>query len=451
MIKSIRFQNFKALEDFTIYLRDFNVLTGPNNNGKSTILDGLRVLQGAYRFASRYNPKFIKTPYVNGQFGYEIPESSIPIIFDNIQTNFNTEEPSVLTFKMEQGKILTLYFHTEYPTYLLIDSASRIPHTATSFRKEFPLNISIVPTLGPFEIEEDLLEPDYVKRWYGSRRSPRMFRSYWYYNPDNFLEFKKQVERTWKGMSISPPERKSAFSKGLIMYCQEDRMPREICWSGFGFQIWLQLLTHIINSKDADILVVDEPEIYLHPDLQHKILDLLKNTKSRIILATHSVEIINSVEPFEVILIDKKNKTSKRISDLEGLQNISNILGSGQNMQLTRLARGKKILFVEGLDLKLLNRLSKICKLDDLFASGEITVIPIEGFAQHERIIHTNWAFSRVLGQALKIAVLLDRDYRTDDEIQMITQKLSNEVGLVHILELKEIENYFIVPSLMLS
>lgn len=447
MINSIRFTNFKALEDFTIHLKDFNVLTGPNNNGKSTILDGLRVLQGAYRFASRYNPKLIKSPFGGTHYGYEIPEASIPIILENVQTNFNIEEPSVLTFKLNQGKTITLYFHNEHPTCLFFDTPNRTPLTAKSFRKEFPLNISIVPTLGPFEIEEELLDPDYVRKWYGSRRSPRMFRSYWFYNSENFSEFKTQVEKTWKGMSISFPERRSTFSKEIVMFCEEERMPREICWAGFGFQIWLQLLTHIINSKGSNLIVVDEPEIYLHPDLQHKILDLLKNTNANVILATHSVEIINSVEPSDVLLIDKRNKLSKRISDLEGLQTISNILGSGQNIQLTRLARGKKILFVEGQDAKLLNRAAKLCKLDDLFTSGEITVIAIEGFTQHDKIIHTNWAFSKVLGESLKIAVLLDRDYRTDEEISLVKEKLTKEIALIHILLRKEIENYFIIPE----
>jgi energy-coupling factor transporter ATP-binding protein EcfA2 len=447
MINTIRFKNFKALEDFTIHLKDFNVLTGPNNNGKSTILDGLRVLQGAFRYASRYNPRLIKSLYGGTYYGYEIPAASIPIILENVQTNFNTDEPSILTFKLEQGKTLTLYFHNEHPTYLFFDTPNRTPLSATSFRKEFPLNISIVPTLGPFEVEEELLDADYVKRWYGSRRSPRMFRSYWFYNSEHFSEFKEQVEKTWKGMSISLPERRSTFSKEIVMFCEEERMPREICWAGFGFQIWLQLLTHIINSKNANIIIVDEPEVYLHPDLQHKILDLLKTKDAKVILATHSVEIINSIEPSEVLLIDKRNKSSKRISDLEGLQSISNILGSGQNIQLTRLARGKKILFVEGLDAKLLNRAAKICKLDDLFTSGEITTIAIEGFTQHERIIHTNWAFSKVLGESLKIAVLLDRDYRTDEEIAIVEEKLTSEVSLIHILQRKEIENYFIIPG----
>jgi len=249
MITSIHFKNFKALDDFTIHVKDFNVLTGPNNNGKSTILDGIRVLQAAYRYSSRYNPKLLNLPFgLSDAWGYVIPESSIPITLANIQTNFNTEEPSLIKFRLTQNQSLTLLFHPEYPIYLFFDTPRKIPRTAKDFRNEFPLSISIVPTLGPFETDEELLDEDYVSRWYGSRRSPRMFRSYWFYNPENFNEFKQLVENTWEGTSISSPERKNPFSKELIMFCYEGRMPREICWAGFGFQIWLQLLTHIVTA-----------------------------------------------------------------------------------------------------------------------------------------------------------------------------------------------------------
>ncbi len=224
-------------------------------------------------------------------------------------------------------------------------------------------------------------------------------------------------------------------------------MAREICWAGFGFQIWLQLLTQIVNSNDADFIVVDEPEIYLHPDLQHKVLRILKGTDSRIVVATHSVEIINDVEPSDVLLIDKNNKIAKRIADVESLQDISYLLGSGQNLQLAKLARGKKILFVEGQDLKLLNRLAKIFNKEDVLTSGILTIIPIKGFSQHERTIHSNWAFSKILGEEIQIAVLLDRDYRTQEHIDEVFDKLNKEVNFVHILEKKEIENYYLVPN----
>lgn len=116
MISNIHFKIFKALEDFTNFIKDFNVLTGSNNNGKSTVIDGIRVLQGAYRYASRHKPKFLNLLFDNDSFGYEIPEVSIPIILQNIQTNFNTDEPSLIKFKFKDGRSITISFHKDYNT-----------------------------------------------------------------------------------------------------------------------------------------------------------------------------------------------------------------------------------------------------------------------------------------------------------------------------------------------
>ena len=42
MIKSIHFQNFKALRDATLPLGLFTLIVGPNGSGKSTAMQGLR-------------------------------------------------------------------------------------------------------------------------------------------------------------------------------------------------------------------------------------------------------------------------------------------------------------------------------------------------------------------------------------------------------------------------
>ncbi|HEY4422772.1 MAG TPA: AAA family ATPase [Pyrinomonadaceae bacterium] len=42
MIKSIRFQNFKALRDTTLSLGPFTLIVGPNGSGKSTVMQALR-------------------------------------------------------------------------------------------------------------------------------------------------------------------------------------------------------------------------------------------------------------------------------------------------------------------------------------------------------------------------------------------------------------------------
>ena len=446
MITSVIFRNFKAFEYYTVPIKDLNILVGSNNNGKSTILDGFRALQGAYRFAQHYKATIITLADGRTVWGYDIPDYSLTISTANAQTNFSSE-PALITFKFKDGQALFLELAPDTTSKLYSEANGKSPRTPNDFKKAFPLKLAVIPTLGPLEGVEDLLNTDYLKRWHGGRNSPRMFRNYWFQIPGLFDEFKALVEKTWPGMSIERPEKKAFPSKELMMFYREERMSREVCWAGFGFQIWLQLLTHIIAAKDADLLVVDEPEIYLHPDLQHKILDILKEVKPSVILATHSIEIINNAEPNEVLMVDKKLKNAKRLSALDELQNVASLLGSNQNIQLTRLARGKRILFVEGQDVKLLSRFARLVDFGDLFSNGIITVIPIDGFSHHTRINHTSWTFQKVLGEEIRLAALLDRDYRADNDVAAIRDGLLKDIDLAHILTRKEIENYLLVPS----
>jgi len=56
-ITSIRFKNYKVFKSFSVSIKDFNVLVGPNNAGKSTVLGALRILGEALRKAKSKNPE----------------------------------------------------------------------------------------------------------------------------------------------------------------------------------------------------------------------------------------------------------------------------------------------------------------------------------------------------------------------------------------------------------
>src|SRR6266853_1669990 len=101
----------------------------------------------------------------------------------------------------------------------------------------------------------------------------------------------------------------------LVMFCPEQRYPREIFWAGFGFQVWCQMLTHLIQSRDRSLFLIDEPDIYLHSDLQRQLLGLLRNLGPDILIATHSTEIITEAETDDIILINKRRRTGHRIRD----------------------------------------------------------------------------------------------------------------------------------------
>ncbi len=248
-------------------------------------------------------------------------------------------------------------------------------------------------------------------------------------------------------MTISRPELNKSYPPRLTMFCTEGRVDRELCWAGFGFQVWLQILTHLTNSADANVLIVDEPEIYLHPDLQHRLFHLLKTTDKQIILATHSAEMVNEAEHDDVIIVNKQRRTAARVADIEGLQEALFSIGSAQNIHLARLSRGRKLLFLEGDDYRLLRRLAGRLGLNNLAESTDVTVVPIEGFGQRQKIQDAAWTFEKVLRSEIAIAAILDRDYRCIEEITELARDARTTVPHFHILQRKEIENYLLLPE----
>jgi hypothetical protein len=258
------------------------------------------------------------------------------------------------------------------------------------------------------------------------------------------------LKSTWPGMSISRPERLD-LSRRLTMFCYEDRIPRELFWAGFGFQIWCQLLTHIVRASDTSLLVVDEPEVYLHPDVQRQLLGIVRDAGPDIIMATHSTEIMGDADASEIVLIDKMRRSAERLRDVKGIQEALDGVGSVQNISLTRLARNRRILFIEGeSDFRILRRFARQQGLSNLAAGGNLTVVESGGFDLHDRIGGFGWGIQRALsGSFLSIAAVFDRDYRCDEEIGQIEEELKKDIQLVHFHQRKEIENYLLVPDVL--
>src|SRR5205085_12094826 len=83
---------------------------------------------------------------------------------------------------------------------------------------------------------------------------------------------------------------------------------KELFWAGDGIQVWLQLLFHIERVKQAPIIVLDEPDLYLHPDLQRRLVRVLESTGAQTITATHSPEILTEVLPGALVWVDTTNR-----------------------------------------------------------------------------------------------------------------------------------------------
>lgn len=441
----VDFHRFKAFERFSLHLRHFNILVGPNNSGKSTILAAFRVLAAALRKACSRKPEFVPAPHGRA-FGYAINLSGVSVAEENIFYNYDDSSPASVRFTLSNKNELQLYFPERGACYLIVNTDGTPPKSPSAFRHKFNCPIGFVPILGPVDHNEVLYQEESARLALFNYTAARNFRNIWYHYPDRFGEFRRILTETWPGMDIEPPKIDYSHDKPrLHMFCPEERIPREIFWAGFGFQVWCQMLTHLVQSSEKALFLIDEPDIYLHADLQRQLLDLLRNLGPDILIATHSTEIITEAEADDIVLINKKRKSARRIKHPSELVEVFAILGSNLNPVLTQLAKSRRALFVEGKDFQILGKFARKLNYAKVGNRSEFAVIPVEGF-NPERIRNLKRGIEATLGGKIAAAAILDRDYRSEAECEAISRACEDFCDVVRIHGCKEVENFLLSP-----
>ncbi|RYE29333.1 MAG: hypothetical protein EOP23_21710 [Hyphomicrobiales bacterium] len=445
-IVKVEFHRFKAFKRFRLDLKPFNIMVGANNAGKSTIISAFRILSAAIRRAESRKATIVRGP--NGDtYGYPIELSSISVAEENIFFDYDDSESASITFTLSNGNQLLLYFPERESCTLILKNEGRPVTTPSAFKSQFNCKIGFVPILGPVEHNEILYEKEAARLALFNYRAARNFRNIWHHYPEKFHEFRSAILETWPGMDIEEPEISRHDGKTfLYMFCPEKRKPRELFWSGFGFQVWCQMLTHMIQNKDASLFLIDEPDIYLHSELQRQLLGLLRNLGPDVLVATHSTEIIVEAEPDDIILISKDRPQAKRIKNPNQVQDAFRIVGSNTNPILTQLAKTRRVIFVEGKDFQIISRFARKLGYSGVANRRDFAVVPVEGF-NTEKIHNLIKGMEETLGSRVLSAAILDRDYRSEDECQKIENDCLKFCDTVFIHKRKEIENFLLSPS----
>ncbi len=442
----VDFTLFKAFERFTLHLRSFNILVGPNNAGKSTILAAFRILAAAHRKASSRNPELIPGP--RGEtFGYSIDLNGISVAQENLFYNYDNTTPASVKFTLSNGNKLVLFFPERERCYLIPETGGAPPRSTKSFKQLFNCPVGFVPILGPVDHDELLYQEEAARLALFNYTAARNFRNIWHHYRDRFPEFRQMLNESWPGMDIEPP--KVDYSSGkprLHMFCPEERIPREIFWAGFGFQVWCQMLTHLVQSKDKALFLIDEPDIYLHADLQRQLLVLLRNLGPDIIIATHSTEIITEAEADDIVLVNKKRKSARRIKQPSELSEIFLLLGSNLNPILTQLAKTRRAIFVEGNDFQIIGKIARKLEFNKVSSRSDFAVIPVEGF-NPERIRTLKKGIETTLGGEIAATAIFDRDFRSQLECDSISEECRKFCRFVSVHGCKEIENFLLCPK----
>jgi len=281
--------------------------------------------------------------------GHQIENARLSVPIENIVHNYDSTAAEIQV-KASNQNTLHIRLHPEQKAQAALVAENTLPATPKQFQRAFPLDLVCVPTLAPLETDEQYVTDETVNRNTGTRLAYRNFRNYWYrQSPEKFQEFRALVREAWPGVDIERPQLDRRPDAYVTMFYTENRIAREVEWSGFGFQIWMQIVTHMLNCEKSSIFVLDEADVYLHPDLQKRLLRIVRGHFQQFLIATHSAEIINESSMSDVVSISGVNKSAKRINSDQHYRRLLQYIGSSENAELARLNRARRIIFLKAM------------------------------------------------------------------------------------------------------
>lgn len=241
--------------------------------------------------------------------------------------------------------------------------------------------------------------------------------------------------------------RYDAYENKLNLYVYDAEYSAEIGLMGSGLQMWLQMVWFISRCSPDSTIVLDEPDVYMHPDLQRKIYKIVTSRFKQVIIATHSVEIISAAEPYQIVTIDKTTRKMQYANNYKAVQSVIANLGSEHNLSLTRLGNTKKCVFVEGNDVKTLLRLQAIVDPQYQVPIDHVPSVSLGGWARFNEALGAARLFYEETNGEIETYCILDHDYHTEEEIRKLYEKADESHLTLHVWRKKEIENYLITPE----
>lgn len=452
MIKSIFVENYRGFKKHHITFKELTLIVGKNNAGKSTLIEILRIcslVTKKYKNAM-YKPLpqwVIDTHTQESRFRIKGISPDIKKLIRQYHTIFykyNDEQPYAKV-EFENKTSIEIFYNREEQIFVILrNSEGKIIKDRNSANTvDFP-EIATLPQIGPLNLEENILQDETIKKGEMLSVTSQHFRNKLYnMSAEEFAAYKKLIEENWSELSISEVDNDNGV---LTLLVREKDFNAEIGVMGHGLQMWMQLLLFVYNSVNSSTLIIDEPDVYLHADLQKKLYELLRKTNKQIVISTHSLIFIYNTDPKNILVIEKNKAKSKYASDNKTVQKIIDDIGYDANIELIKFASVGKCLYVEGLDKKILLCFARTLGFDDF---EEIPILDLGGKSQWKKILGASELTQRTSGNAITNFCIIDKDYHSEENNTRIKNAAEEGGVKLFIWNSKEIENYLINPIVL--
>ncbi len=334
MIRTVRIRGFKRFGEIEFRLPGHLVLAGPNNTGKTTVLQAIASWSMAlrrWREFHDFNPRqgYTRVPMTRQAF------TAVPLrSFDLLWTNrlYHRNHTMEIELGHEDGWSITMEFIADSIEQIYVRPSVGAPADRLS---TLDLRAVFIPPMTGLGIDEPVLQPPKVEQLLGLGRPGEVLR--------NLLVEAHQDKVAWDaiqtsvgklfGYRLQPPDTSGPHI--VADYTMADSPLNgtvlDIASAGSGFQQVLMLLA-FLNTRPGAVLLLDEPDAHLHVILQdviyHELRTAAARQHSQLIVATHSEVVINAVDYRELyVMLDApraiagKEERNRLISALRVLSN----------------------------------------------------------------------------------------------------------------------------------
>ena len=356
-IRSVRIEGFKRFEKVEFVLPGHVVVAGPNNTGKTTLLQAIAAWDlaltrwKALNDFQRHGGHYTLAPIARQAF------SVVPLrAFDLLWRNRSYRGEVQITIRTDEWTV-PMRFEADSTEQIYVRPAPVDPDEV----RRAGLTTVLVPPMTGLGIDEPVYQRPKLDQLLGQGKPGDMLRNLLVeaHQSAAWDQLQDAIGRLF-GYRLDPPD---ATGPHIVAeYGSVDSGPRfDIASAGSGFQQVLMLLT-MLNTRPGAVLLLDEPDAHLHVILQDAIYSELRSTAARtgaqLVVATHSEVIINSVEARELcVLLDQPRMLAdndQRRALIESLRVLS-------NDDIMRALQAPGVLYLEGhTDLEILRAFAKV-------------------------------------------------------------------------------------------
>jgi hypothetical protein len=373
MIREVVLRRFKRFEEEHFDLTGHVILAGPNNCGKTTVLQAVAAWSLAlrhWRFHQERKSDAETKPaksffYKPGGYYAEAPISrlafsAVPLrSFDLLWKDRKYDGVVEIEVQLAVGARITMELRKDSVEQIYVRPRR---DTDADALRDATTEVVFVSTVGGLSVTEPVYQPDYIQTLLGQQRPGEVIRNLLLQAASAgaaWQELTSAVKRLF-GVELLVPQ-----TPGGQIVCEYQQLQNgpsfDLLSAGSGFQQVVLLLACLFTRRGS-VVLVDEPDAHLHVFLQdtifHELRKAAAGTNSQLVIATHSEVIFNSAEPTQVCVMMGQPRRLTGAEDVKKLQQAVAVL---QQSDIVAALATRGILYLEGYtDLNLLREWARV-------------------------------------------------------------------------------------------